>query len=219
MHGVASSCARLWFFFGGGAGWWTIGFLRWWCCLIGVGFCTQQPYDIPPAGGCRCGLVDDWISALAVLLDRRWSLHPTAIRHPPCGGLPVTFLCVRQRKLTKRKPTLPGAEQSGCSAVVIASYGQRLRLACPTGLKGRATADGTGFVVRPLMAGAAPIRPSAVRGARGRCISYLAGLVVLSPTADTLPFDTLPYRRKPRLEIGHLRFVVGAVAPGERGRV
>ncbi|MDF3887042.1 hypothetical protein, partial [Cupriavidus basilensis] len=81
------------------------------------------------------------------------------------------------------------------SAAVIASYGQWLRLACSTGFNGCTAARRTGFVVEPPMASALPVRPSAVRGAKGRGISCAAGFVVMSLTANAMPFDTLPYRR------------------------
>ena len=140
-------------------------------------------------------------------------MNPTAMRHPPCGGLPDSVLVFgpnghttsplrgdaghfslpRQRKLTKRKPTLPGAEQSGYSTVVVASYGHCLRLACPTGSKGSAMALPDGFVVRPPIASTVPIRPSAVRGATGHDFSRLTGFVVLSLTASAVIVRSLPF--------------------------
>ena len=97
---------------------------------------------------------------------------PNSVRQPPAGDAGHSSL-LRQRRLTRRKPTLPGAEQSDDLAAVIPSCGQWLRLACPTGFNGDSAAGHTGFVVRPPMAGALPIHPSAVRGATGHDSSRL----------------------------------------------
>ncbi|WP_237717349.1 hypothetical protein, partial [Cupriavidus basilensis] len=57
----------------------------------------------------------------------------------PLRGLPVTFLCAA-KKTNEKKAALPGAEQSGCSASVVASYGPECWLACLTGSRGIAMA-------------------------------------------------------------------------------
>ena len=100
---------------------------------------------------------------------------------------------LRQRRLTRRKPTLPGAEPSDSSTALIASCGWWLRLACPTGFNGCSPAYHTGFVVRPLVAGAAPIRPSAVRDATGHDSSSPTGFVVLSLAERAVIVRSLPF--------------------------
>ncbi|MES2011248.1 MAG: hypothetical protein V4468_20425, partial [Pseudomonadota bacterium] len=57
----------------------------------------------------------------------------------------------RQRRLTRRKPTLPGAEQSGLCGAVVAWYGPECWLAF-AGAKVIVTALPNGHVVVPLIA-------------------------------------------------------------------
>ena len=47
---------------------------------------------------------------------------PNGIRHPPSGDAGHSSL-LRQRRLTRRKPTLPGAEQSRVRRALVSSYG------------------------------------------------------------------------------------------------
>ena len=119
-------------------------------------------------------------------------IAPKGVRHPPAGDAGHSSL-LRQRRLTRRKPTLPGAEQSGYSAAVIPSYGQWLRLACSTGFNGGTPAHHTGFVVQPPMTGALPSRPSVVRRATDHDSSRFIGFVVLSLAASAVIVRSLPF--------------------------
>ena len=96
----------------------------------------------------------------------------------PLRGLPVTFLCVLQRKVTQRKQTLPGAEQSGSlpgsPAVVGASA---LLVAAAPGADVVGAADVASRDGGPLMAGGEVVRPSADTGADGRSLLNGAGLI------------------------------------------
>jgi len=143
---------------------------------------------------------------------RRWFLHPKEY-DIPLRGTPVTSL-PRQRRLTRRKPTLPGAEQSRALGVLVSSYGHSSAAICRYRFEGPRICQFPGFVVRPLMAGALPIRPSAVRGATDHDSSRFTGFVVLSLTANAAIARSLPFVRVGATRLRKDGFRGGRGGPG-----
>ena len=78
------------------------------------------------------------------LFRGRWQLNPTAIRHPPAGAAGHSSLR-RQRRLTRRKPTLPGAEQSRVRRTLVSSYGHSTADICRYRLVGHRNGMTHGF--------------------------------------------------------------------------
>ena len=118
----------------------------------------------------------------------------------PCGGRRSLFFA--SAKKTNEKKADPAGGRAirlfgGGDSVVraVASADMSYRFPRCT------TARHTGFVVQPLMAGALPIRPSAVRGANGRESSRFTGFVVLSLTASAVIVQSLPFA-----EVGAAQF-------------
>jgi len=102
---------------------------------------------------------------------------PKGIRHPPAGDAGHSSL-PRQRRLTRRKPTLPGAEQSRALGVLVSSYGHSSAGLCRYRFEGPRRCQLPGCVVRPPVAESLPIRPSAGTGADRHDTSHRDGFVV-----------------------------------------
>jgi len=102
---------------------------------------------------------------------------PKGIRHPPAGDAGHSSL-LRQRRLTRRKPTLPGAEQSRALGVLVSSYGHSSAGLCRYRFEGPRRCQFPGCVVRPPVAEPLPIRQSAGTGAKRHDTSHRDGFVV-----------------------------------------
>ena len=119
-----------------------------------------------------CGFLGDGGFILVVLV-----FAPKRIRHPPAGDAGHSSL-LRQRRLTRRKPTLPGAEQSRALGVLVSSYGNSSACICRYRFEGPRHCQFPGCVVRPPVAEPLPIRQSAVTGAERHDTSHRDGFVV-----------------------------------------
>ena len=118
---------------------------------------------------------------------------PKGIRHPPAGDAGHSSL-PRQRRLTRRKPTLPGAEQSRALGVLVSSYGHSSAGICRYRFEGPRRCQFPGCVVRPPVAEPLPTHPSAGTGrwVSGQGFRYRGPYHASRKLAASWPFKPVP---------------------------